>query len=52
MLAFVSIPFVRVGILTDVTAHLRAVRPAKSLGKSPHIGNLDFDASTHPLAGA
>ena len=47
MLAFVSIPFVRIGILTDVTAHLRAIAPARSLGKFPHTCKLDFERE-HP----
>jgi hypothetical protein len=47
MLASVSIPFVRAGILTDVTAPLRAIVAAKSLGKFPHIRNLDFERE-HP----
>jgi hypothetical protein len=51
MLAFVSIPFVRVGILTDVTADLRAICPAKLLGKFAHMGNLDFERERPFLAG-
>ena len=47
MLAFVSIPFVHIGMLTDVKAHLRAIAPARSLGKFPHTCKLDFDRE-HP----
>ena len=47
MLAFESIPFVRIGILTDVTAHLHAIAPARSLGKFPHTCKLDFERE-HP----
>jgi len=47
MLAFESIPFVRIGILTDVTAHLRAIAPARSLGKfSSHVSSI-WNASAH-----